>query len=39
MRAGNLYYPSELFDSVRGRLGPESAADADWWKGNVRLVR
>jgi imidazolonepropionase-like amidohydrolase len=37
VRAGRVYDPRVLFDSVRGRLGPRSSADADWWKGNLRL--
>ncbi|MDA0328047.1 MAG: amidohydrolase family protein [Gemmatimonadetes bacterium] len=39
IRAGRVYDPEELFDSVRGSLGPKSEADADWWRGNVRLGR
>jgi imidazolonepropionase-like amidohydrolase len=37
MKAGRTYDPAELLESVRGRLGPESEATADWWKGNVRF--
>jgi imidazolonepropionase-like amidohydrolase len=39
IRAGRVYDPAELLDSVRGRLGPEGPAGADWWKGNLRLGR
>ena len=39
VRAGRVYDPAELFESVRGTMGPSSAADADWWKGNLRLGR
>ena len=39
MKAGHLYEPRELLDSVRGQMGPASSADADWWKGNLRLGR
>ncbi len=37
VRSGRVYDPSELLASARGRMGPESSADADWWKGNLRL--
>jgi imidazolonepropionase-like amidohydrolase len=37
VKAGDVYDPAALFDSVRGRLGPRSEADAAWWKGNLRL--
>lgn len=37
VRGGRVYDPAELFDSVRGALGPRSAAEAAWWKGNLRL--
>ena len=37
--AGQVYDPAELFDSVRGQLGPSADADADWWKGDLRLGR
>lgn len=37
IKAGKVYHPDRLFDSVRGRMGPESLEEADWWKGNVRL--
>ena len=39
VRSGRVYHPEELFDSVRGTLGPRSDAEADWWKGSVRLGR
>ena len=39
VRSGVVYDPAELFASVRGKLGPASAAEADWWKGNERLGR
>ena len=39
VRSGRVYDPAELFDSVRGRMGPPSAGDASWWKGNLRLGR
>jgi imidazolonepropionase-like amidohydrolase len=37
MVRGTLYEAAELLDLARGRLGPATAADDDWWKGNVRL--
>lgn len=39
IKAGRVYDPEALFDSVRGRLGPVSEAEASWWKGNLRLGR
>jgi imidazolonepropionase-like amidohydrolase len=39
IRSGRVYRPVDLFDSVRGSLGPQAADQADWWKGNVRLGR
>ncbi len=37
MKAGVLYDAPALLESVRGTLGPASAAVADWWKGSVRF--
>jgi len=31
--------PRALFDQARGKMGPASEAEAEWWKGNVRLGR
>lgn len=39
VRSGRVYDPRRLFESVRGRMGPASASEADWWKGNLRLGR
>ena len=39
VRSGRVYDPRELFDSVRGSLGPSDGTEADWWKGNTRLGR
>jgi len=39
VKGGERYDPAALLDSVRGTLGPASEADADWWRGNVRLRR
>jgi imidazolonepropionase-like amidohydrolase len=37
MKAGRVYDPKALLESVRGKLGPKSEADAEWWKGNIRF--
>lgn len=37
MVRGELYDARQLLESVRGTMGPASAADDDWWKGNLRL--
>ncbi|HUH12029.1 MAG TPA: amidohydrolase family protein [Longimicrobiales bacterium] len=39
IQAGRVHDPAELLASVRGKLGPVGAADAEWWKGNLRLGR
>ncbi len=39
IRSGRVYDPAALFDSVRGRMGPKSEDETDWWKGNLRLGR
>ena len=39
MRGGDLYDAPKLLDAVRGKLGPASAEEDDWWKGNARLGR
>jgi imidazolonepropionase-like amidohydrolase len=39
VKAGRVYDPVKLFASVRGKMGPSSAAEAGWWKGNTRLGR
>jgi len=39
IRSGKVYDPGALFDSVRGEMGPKNEAEADWWKGNLRLGR
>lgn len=39
IRSGRLYDPDALFDSVLGKMGPKNEAEADWWKGNLRLGR
>ncbi len=37
VRAGTVYRTDDLLDAVRGRMGPVNEADAEWWKGNIRL--
>jgi imidazolonepropionase-like amidohydrolase len=37
MTMGRLFDTKTLFDSVKGTLGPATAADDDWWKGNIRF--
>lgn len=37
MVAGVLRDAKALLESVKGKMGPASAADDAWWKGNVRL--
>jgi imidazolonepropionase-like amidohydrolase len=39
IRAGRVYDPAKLFESVVGSLGPTSAADAEWWKGDIQFAR
>ena len=39
VKAGRVYDPGALFDSVRGRMGPTGEDEAEWWKGNLRLGR
>ena len=38
VKAGIVYDPAELLESARGRLGPASPDDADWWKGRLRFA-
>jgi len=37
MVRGQLYDARQLFESAKGRLGPATPADDDWWKGDVRF--
>jgi imidazolonepropionase-like amidohydrolase len=37
MKSGEIYDPKSLLESAKGKLGPKSPEDADWWKGDVRF--
>jgi Amidohydrolase family len=37
MVRGELYEAAALLDSAKGKMGPATAADDDWWKGSVRF--
>ncbi len=37
MVRGDLYDAEALLGAAKGRLGPATAADDNWWKGNVRF--
>ena len=39
MKAGEIYDPAVLLASAKGKMGPASAEDAAWWKGNVRFAK
>ena len=38
IKAGEVFDAGELLASVHGKLGPESAATVDRWKGNIRYA-
>jgi imidazolonepropionase-like amidohydrolase len=38
MVRGQLYEAKALLESVKGKMGPETAADDGWWKGNTRFA-
>ena len=38
MVRGQIHDARTLMESVKGRMGPASAADDDWWKGNKRFA-
>lgn len=38
MKAGEVFNATELLESVRGGLGPASALEGEWWKGNLRFL-
>jgi imidazolonepropionase-like amidohydrolase len=37
MARGQLYEAAALLESAKGKMGPATPADDDWWKGNVRF--
>jgi imidazolonepropionase-like amidohydrolase len=37
MARGQLHDAGELLTSAKGKMGPATAADDDWWKGRLRL--
>ena len=37
MSRGVLYDAAELIASAKGKMGPATAADDDWWKGRLRF--
>jgi len=37
MKAGSLYDAAELLTSVKGKLGPMTATQDEWWKGDTRF--
>jgi imidazolonepropionase-like amidohydrolase len=37
MKNGVTYDSKALLDSVKARMGPATASDDDWWKGNLRF--
>jgi imidazolonepropionase-like amidohydrolase len=39
MKAGEIYDPAVLLASAKGKMGPVSAEDAAWWKGNLRFAK
>ena len=39
MVRGQLYDAHALLDQAKGTLGPKTAADDDWWKGNLRFKK
>jgi imidazolonepropionase-like amidohydrolase len=39
MKAGELHEAAALLADAKGKLGPASAEDAAWWKGNVRFAK
>jgi imidazolonepropionase-like amidohydrolase len=37
MVRGQLYDAKALLEQAKGTMGPKTAADDDWWKGNLRF--
>lgn len=39
MARGQVHDAAELLASAKGKMGPATAADDDWWKGRLRFVK
>jgi len=39
MARGQLHDAAELLASAKGKMGPATAADDDWWKGRLRFAK
>jgi len=39
MTRGQLHDAAELLASAKGKMGPATAADDDWWKGRLRFLK
>jgi imidazolonepropionase-like amidohydrolase len=39
MKAGEIHEAAVLLTAATGKMGPASAEDAAWWKGNVRFAK
>jgi imidazolonepropionase-like amidohydrolase len=39
MARGQLHDAAELLASAKGKMGPATVADDDWWKGRVRFAK
>ena len=37
MARGQLHDAAELLASAKGKMGPATTADDDWWKGRLRF--
>ena len=37
VKAGTVYDPAALLAQAKGKMGPMSEKDGDWWKGNIRF--
>ena len=37
MVRGQIYDARKVLEQAKGTMGPKTAADDDWWKGNIRL--
>ncbi|HVQ41543.1 MAG TPA: amidohydrolase family protein [Vicinamibacterales bacterium] len=39
MARGQMHDAAELLASAKGKMGPATAADDDWWKGRLRVAK